>query len=304
MDHHVTVSLRLREGFRGQILHVIPRPMLQQLAAHPLLHSLLPTDIGWYPEARYHYCERPEGAFEHILIYCREGSGWYELEGNRHTLCAGEAIVLPAGVPHVYGASDPNPWSIHWIHFAGIEGDYYAQIPPTETRRLSVDKRCGDELSKLFNQCYSSFVGGFVLPRLIHASKLASHILAELFYNNAAFSPSMRTSRFHSLASTFAYLTENLHTTLTLADMADHAGLSESQFSHLFKQQTGHSPLSYFNQLKMQHACTLLTITQLSIKEVAHGLGYTDSYYFSRLFKKHVGMSPSDFRGNVASKKS
>ena len=66
MDHHSAVSVRIREGFRDQILYVIPRTMLQQLAAHPLLHSMLPTDIGWYPEARYHYCERPEGAAEHI----------------------------------------------------------------------------------------------------------------------------------------------------------------------------------------------------------------------------------------------
>ena len=66
MNHHSAVSVRIREGFRGQILYVIPRTMLQQLAAHPLLHSMLPTDIGWYPEARYHYCERPEGAAEHI----------------------------------------------------------------------------------------------------------------------------------------------------------------------------------------------------------------------------------------------
>ena len=45
------------------------------IAGHPLLHSLLPTDIGWYPAAQYHFRERPEGADEHILIYCVAGSG-------------------------------------------------------------------------------------------------------------------------------------------------------------------------------------------------------------------------------------
>lgn len=303
MDHDLALSLRMREGFRGQILHVIPRPMVQQLAAHPLLHSLLTTDIGWYPEARYHYVERPEGAAEHILIYCVQGAGWYEVAGSRHVLETDEAVVLPAGIPHAYGAAMVNPWSIHWVHFTGIEGDYYAQLPPSATHKLTVDSRCGAELSRLFNQCYGSFVGGFVLPKLIHASKLVAHILAELFYNNAAFSPNMRTSRFHSLAPTFAYLAENLHTTLTLAEMAAHAGLSESQFSHLFKRQTGHSPIAYFNQLKMQHACTLLTITQLSIKEVAHALGYTDAYYFSRLFKQHIGVAPRQFRSELSAGK-
>ncbi len=75
MNHHSAVTLRLREGFRGQILYVIPRTILQQLAAHPLLHAVLATDIGWYPHARYHYCDRPNGAPENILIYCMEGAG-------------------------------------------------------------------------------------------------------------------------------------------------------------------------------------------------------------------------------------
>lgn len=298
MDHNSAVSLRLREGFRGQILYVIPRNILQQLAAHPLLHSLLATDIGWYPEARYHYCERPDGAAEHILIYCTGGSGWYEVDRVRHPLVAGEGIILPARTPHVYAASEQSPWSIHWVHFTGLEGDFLAKVPPEHTHRLAVDPECGAAVEALFRQCYGSFWGGFVLPRLVYGSKLVHHLVAELLYNNRAFSPSLRTSRFHSLEPTFAYFIQNLHAPLSLAEMAAQAGLSESQFSHLFKQQTGHSPLAYFIHLKMQHACSLLTMTQLSIKEIALEIGYTDCYYFSRLFKKTVGVSPSDYRAS------
>ena len=296
MNHHSAVSVRIREGFRGQILYVIPRTMLQQLAAHPLLHSMLPTDIGWYPEARYHYCERPEGAAEHILIYCTCGAGWYELDQVRYPLEAGEALILPAGTPHVYGASERDPWSIHWVHFTGLEGDCFAQMPPEQTHKLAVAPPCGTAIEALFRQCYGSLWGGFVLPRLVYGAKLVHHLLAELIYNNAAFSPNLRTSRFHSLEPTFAYLVQNLHAPLSLAEMAAQAGLSESQFSHLFKQQTGHAPLAYFIQLKMQHACSLLTLTQLSIKEIGHEVGYTDSYYFSRLFKKIIGVAPTLYR--------
>lgn len=303
MNHHSAVTLRLREGFRGQILYVIPRTILQQLAAHPLLHAVLATDIGWYPHARYHYCDRPNGAPENILIYCMEGAGWYEIGGVRQTLAANEAVILPAMAPHLYGAAERDPWSIYWVHFTGIEGDYYAQIPPAGTHKLSVDPQCGQELVSLFRQCYGSFVGGFVLPRLIHASKLVNHLLAELFYNNAAFSPSMRTSRFHSLEPVFSFLIENLHRPVTLAEMAGQVDLSESQFSYTFRQQTGQSPVAYFNQLKMQHACMLLILTQLSIKEIAHEVGCVDPYYFSRLFKKIVGIAPSEYREMPAGQK-
>ncbi len=296
MNHHSSVSIRLRDGFRGQILFVIPRTIVQQLSVHPLLRSLTATDIGWYPNARYHYCARPVGAPEHILIYCTEGTGWYELDGTRSVLGADEAVVLPANIPHIYGASERDPWSIYWVHFTGLEGDYYAQIPPGNTHKLTVDAQCGLELVRLFRQCYGSFVGGFVLPRLIHASKLVNHILGELFYNNPAFSSNMRTSRFHSLEPVLAFLVENLHRPVGLAEMASLADLSQSQFSYTFRQQTGQPPLTYFNQLKIQHACTLLTVTQLSINEIAGELGFTDSYYFSRLFKKIIGVPPSEYR--------
>jgi AraC family transcriptional regulator, arabinose operon regulatory protein len=296
LSHQSAVSIRIREGFHGQILYVIPRTMLPQLAAHPLLHSMLPTDIGWYPEARYHYCERPEGTPEHVLIYCAGGAGWYELKRQRYSLAAGEAVILPAGVPHVYAASEDAPWSIYWVHFTGLEGDFFAKMPPEDTHKLAVAPECGARVEDLFRQCYGSFWGGFVLPRLVYGSKLVHHLLAELIYNNHAFSPNLRTSRFHSLEPTFAFLVQNLGAPLSLADMAAHAGLSESQFSHLFKQQTGHSPMAYFIQLKMQHACSLLAMTNLAVKEIALDVGYPDSYHFSRLFKKTIGMAPTEYR--------
>jgi AraC-like DNA-binding protein len=78
--------------------------------------------------------------------------------------------------------------------------------------------------------------------------------------------------------------------------MAEHAELSESHFSRLFKEQTGHSPVDYFIYLKMQHACSMLTLTQSTVKEISDTLGYSDAYYFSRLFKKVIGVSPREYR--------
>ena len=73
--------LRLKDGFPGEIMYVVPRPVLDKARSHPLVSPLTPTDIGWFPSARFHYRERPAGAPEHILIYCAEGSGWCEIDG-------------------------------------------------------------------------------------------------------------------------------------------------------------------------------------------------------------------------------
>ena len=64
----------------------------------------------------------------------------------------------------------------------------------------------------------------------------------------------------------------------------------------LFKKQTGHSPLTYFNLLKMQQACLLLDTTDMKINQICYKIGIEDTYYFSRLFSKIMGMSPREYR--------
>ncbi|MCB0146332.1 MAG: helix-turn-helix transcriptional regulator, partial [Caldilineaceae bacterium] len=145
-------------------------------------------------------------------------------------------------------------------------------------------------------ECYDVFVGGFVLTRLIYSAKLLHRMLGELFFNNSAFSAGARSSRFHSIESSLIFLRANIDRSLSLAEMAAHAGLSESHFSRIFKEQTGHAPLDYFILLKMQHASTLLALTSLPVREVATQVGYGDPYYFSRLFKKVLGVSPRAYR--------
>jgi len=289
-------SIRLRDGFRGQILYVIPPPVLERSAGHPLLHSLMPTDVGWYPQARYHYCARENGSPAHILIVCVGGRGWCDLGEGRQTLENGEALLIPANTAHVYGASHGDPWSIHWVHFVGLEGDYFSRLPPERSRKLDVAADSLEIIQQQFRLCYDALRDGFVLQRLIYSAKVLHSLLAELFFNNRAFSPTMRTSRFRSLEPTLAFLYENLGRPVSLAEMASHAELSESHFSRIFKEQTGHSPVDYFIYLKMQHACSMLTLTQLTIKEIGEALGYHDAYYFSRLFRKFIGVSPREYR--------
>lgn len=288
--------IRLREGFKGQIRYVIPRPILDSLKTNPLLHQLLPTDIGWYPHARYHYCERSTGADEHILILCVAGEGWYEIGGQRGAVRPNEALIIPRRVPHVYGAVEDDPWSIHWMHFTGASSDYFACLLPPDVHTLAVAPATVETVTGLFRECYESFLGSFVLQQMIYTAQTVHHLLGCIFFNNEAFSPTLRTSQFHSTRDTLEYLRQNLHRRLTLDDMARHAQLSKSHFLRLFKEQTGYSPVDYFIHLKLQHACMLLSVTRQTIREISLAVGYEDPYYFSRIFKKVVGVSPSQYR--------
>lgn len=81
-------------------------------------------------------------------------------------------------------------------------------------------------------------------------------------------------------------------------------GYSQSHFSSLFKKKTGESPIAYFNRQKIEYACKLLKETDLKINQICFKIGIEDSFYFSRLFSKTMGMSPTKYRlSNVLEKK-
>ena len=66
-----------------------------------------------------------------------------------------------------------------------------------------------------------------------------------------------------------------------------------------FKKHTGMSPLAYFNRLKIERACQLLKDTDLKVNQICLKLGIDDQYYFSRLFSKTMGISPTAYRETV-----
>jgi len=64
----------------------------------------------------------------------------------------------------------------------------------------------------------------------------------------------------------------------------------------LFKQKTGYPPIDYFIQMKMQKATQQLDFSDRSIKDIALSMGFDDPYYFSKRFRKVIGVSPQKYR--------
>ena len=95
---------------------------------------------------------------------------------------------------------------------------------------------------------------------------------------------------------------ENIEHRITLQDILDYVGYSSTRFSSLFKIQMGNSPLSFFNRLKIEYACHMLKETDLHINQICFKVGFEDSLYFSRLFSRVMGMSPSEYRNKCCEK--
>ena len=118
---------RIKEGFKGERIVVLPGFLIEELKRDPLGRELYITDIGYYPHAGFHYCERKEeDSNEFVLIYCVEGEGWFKLDGKRYDVGANQFFILPKYKAHAYGSKAENPWTIYWIHFDGAKAAFFS----------------------------------------------------------------------------------------------------------------------------------------------------------------------------------
>ncbi len=284
----------MADGFPGQIFHSIPHALIAH--DHPLMQPLHITDIGWYPHARHHFRERPEGADENILLVCMDGEGWAEIRGRRFTLSQGQALLIPRGVPHAYAAAVRRPWSIHWAHSRGDAASYYLRLLPDGDYRIPLAPGCLKEIEALFRSAYRVLAESYSPSSLLYLAQLAHPLLGLIFYHNDAYSPVLRAPASHDVQATVTFASEHYTESLTRGGLARHAGLSVAQFSLLFQRQTGLSPIRFLIHRRMRRACQYLDTTSLTVREVAMKVGYDDPYYFSRLFSRVMGCSPRQYR--------
>lgn len=230
-------------------------------------------------------------------MMCIDGHGFAIIDGQRVTLQKGELLIIPRGVRHRYWADDADPWSIYWVHFLGEDADYYVKRVPRKGRPVPIEPESQQEAIRLFRYCLDALYEGYGLTTLIYAAQSVQHILSLLLYRNHALPMEQgKGNRRSSVDSIIEFMQTNLGQPLRLEDFANHVGLSVSHFSELFRAQTGQSPMAYFIHLKVRHACRLLDLSQQPVKAVAIETGYRDPYYFSRVFKKVMGISPEKYR--------
>lgn len=288
--------MRQKDGFNGEQVIVLPQMAVDMERADPLASSLYITDIGYYPKAAGHYRERTEPIAQYVLLYCVEGAGWYCIDGEKERIGADQYVILPAGKPHTYAADEQEPWTIYWVHFTGEHAAIYAEgalrpndVKPGQMSRIS-------ERNNIFEEMFSTLRGGYGRENLRYASSLLHHYLASMRYITQFRNADPKPRATDVVGAAIHFMEDNAEKHLSLRDMADYTGYSPTHFSAMFRQQTGHSPLSHFNALKMKLACHLLTSTDMKINQICHKVGIEDCYYFSRLFAKTIGLSPKQYR--------
>ncbi|MFT5710860.1 MAG: AraC family transcriptional regulator of arabinose operon [Halioglobus sp.] len=273
---------------------IVPTFIQDYLSLNPLSRQCYPTAFGYYPKAGGHRMSR-EQHDDNLLMYCTAGQGTLEIGPQSLPVGPGDALMLPKGSHHRYQADMDNPWTIYWVHFEGELAEQF--LDTVRAGRAFAPVLFIGTHSRLvadFEALIETRKTGYSRRSFVHAANLLRQMLTYL----SVVAPVIQAKRLHDmdLDGIHALMEENLHGQLDLATLAAYAKLSKYHFSNKYKALTGHSPIQHFLHLKMERACHLLDVSGISIKDVGRTLGYEDSYYFSRLFKKIIGVAPRQYR--------
>ncbi|MDX9881132.1 MAG: AraC family transcriptional regulator [Prolixibacteraceae bacterium] len=287
--------MKKQDGFPGQLSYVIPDKILELVKSNPLTADLYITDIGYYPQARHHFRERKEGVSQAILIYNVEGKGFILAGNEKHELPTDHFYIIPPGMPHSYHADNENPWSIYWVHFAGTKARLFSRkvLQPVSLEREKTSRV--NERLELFSELFRNLERGYGIETLEYVNLCLNYLLAS-FTHPGQFRAIKESAEKDPVGQSINFMLENIGRKLALNDLAEVVDLSASHFSRLFVTRTGHSPIDYFIQLKIQRACRLLDNTDWPIAGVARETGFEDQFYFSRQFRKVMNMSPREYR--------
>lgn len=288
---------KIKSGFMGERAIVLPAPIIDEFKNTDLGSLLHITDIGFYPKASFHFRKRTrEEANQYVLIYCVEGEGWFEINSQPQKVIANQIFILPKSKAHSYGSTSKNPWTIYWIHFDGDKASFFSEgldkpllVSPERDSRL-------EDRFKLFEEIFATLKNGYSKNNLEFSITALFYFFGSLKYLSTYRASNNLTQQRDVADEAIHFMRENTHKRLTLKEISDYVELSPSHFSTIFQSKTGYSPLSYFIHLKIQEACHHLDFTGMKINQISMLVGFEDPFYFSRLFTKTMGVSPSEYR--------
>lgn len=290
-----TIRLTMRGAVPGMRVTQLAPDLRETFLQQPVTGDLLCMRAGYHQAPPTHYLPRPDGSYDCIFIYCISGQGWLEINGQTWTVEKNCGFIIPRHTPHTYGADPDNPWETYWVHFQGRQADAYTEMIAPDGGNPVIHLPRHQDIAAGIEQLYQYMSQVHTYATLVAATGSLSHLLGIIPLSMRATELRSRTAE-ENMDKTIDFMHRNLARRLTLDELAAVAGMSANHYGTLFGKRFNSTPIDYFNRLKIQRACELLSTTRLRVGEIGEQLGYDDPFYFSRLFKKVMGVSPRDYR--------
>lgn len=261
---------------------------------------LIVNSAGYYEfDERIGVTKRKYGRRDYYLSYNHSGTMTVKTAGESHILPGGSAFVYHPKEEQYYGQADQEPISCYWVHFTGYGVDELfrrIQMPYVVKSGVNVEIRT---LFEYLLREVRDKQPGYEWT----ASSIVQQILALLARSHKLQFAERQQSMPDAIRSkALRYIHLHYSQPISVADLAAHVSLSESRFSNVFREVTGLPPLKYVTQFRLQKAKELMANTSLSIRQITASVGIEDQLYFSKLFKKYMGQTPTAYRQSIASK--
>jgi len=286
-----------KPSFDGEQVIALPIEVLSKCRNLPLIQHLHINRMGIFPHAVNHFYVRKAGKASYaVLLHCFDGEGWVKIGGKTIVLKIGDAFFIPPLLAHSYGASKSNPWSLFWIHISGTHVSQLIEAVNLNAPETPIHAPYSEHRTDLFNQIFQTFSKGLSISNLMYANLILPNYLATFISHRSFHDLTQKTAPENNLANqAILYMQQHIGKKVTVDELAENACISSSIFFKKFKQDTGYSPVAYFNFLKIQKAIQVMHTQKCNVSEVGFHIGIDDPYYFSRLFKKQMGVSPRKY---------
>ena len=234
---------------------------------------------------------------EHIeLLFFLEGSCEFFCKGNTFSVEKDDLVVMNSTDVHSFTMGKDLDYVCILIYpefFSDIK--FHNVQLKTHIRGDKYVKECILEMNREYE---TDGVGSDMMLKS-HTYRLIAYLLRN--YTESHLSPkelALQNIKLARLSSILQYISSHYQEKITTKQLAEIAYLNENHFCRFFKKSVGKTVTDYLNEFRVEKAAVLLTATDQNISDIANSVGFEDFNYFSRIFKKHKSVSPTEYRKN------
>lgn len=246
------------------------------------------------------WTEHPHSAIHNELLYVLEGKFMLEFhDGSRFPAGAGDFLMVRSREMHRDVFDPSRGLRVLIVQFLWDGADEFFELVNNHTLR-ELDFTTRSEITRRINFMYDKWDSGefdlFSMNVQLHGLLTLFYLSAERSRLRSAETPELKFARPDMMRQVKFYLTQNYASPVTLAQLASRFEISSANLSRLFRHEFGVGFSRYLTTLRLESAVALLNSTNLPVSEVALRCGFSTSGYFIRIFRRHFGVTPKDYR--------